>query len=122
MSSPVNNQRPQRSCLTSPLSTPLGRRQLGPFSSRATKKAVAAGGRGALTNAFGKGAKRSTKGSMRGPKRHPQHVTFTISYDEDDNDKEADDFNEEHAVVVERDLKHQARQPADHFERLLEVT
>jgi hypothetical protein len=52
----------------------------------------------------------------------PQWVTDTTSYDEGDNDKEADDSNKEHGAGIEHDFKRKARQPVDHFEKFLEAT
>jgi hypothetical protein len=83
---------------------------------------VLVGTRGALPKAARKGIKRSAKGNKRGPKRCPQRIAITISYDEGDNDKEAEDSNEEQVVAAERDFKCQAWQPVDHFGNLLEVT
>jgi hypothetical protein len=39
----------------------------------------------------------------------------------DDNDKEVDDFYEEHVTTVEHDFNYQALQPTDHIEKLLEA-
>jgi hypothetical protein len=47
---------------------------------------------------------------------------ITTSCDEGDNDKEANNSDEELIAVAEHDFKRQARQPTDHFEKLLEVT
>jgi hypothetical protein len=44
------------------------------------------------------------------------------SCDEGDNDKDAGDSNKELIAAAERDFKHQARQPANHFKKLLEAT
>jgi hypothetical protein len=44
------------------------------------------------------------------------------SYDKDKNDKEADNSDEELIATAERDFKRRDRQPANHFEKLLEVT
>jgi hypothetical protein len=38
-----------------------------------------------------------------------------------DDDKEAGDSDEEYVTATERDLKHQAHQLKDHFEKLLKV-
>jgi hypothetical protein len=46
----------------------------------------------------------------------------TTSGDEGDNNKEPDDSDEEHIAAAEREFKHQALQPIDHFEKLIEVT
>jgi hypothetical protein len=61
------------------------------------------------------------KETIGGPKRRPQRVIVTTSCDEGDNNKEADDFDEELIATVERDLKCQSQQPADHFEKLLKA-
>jgi hypothetical protein len=86
------------------------------------RKVVPGDSRGAPPKATGNDTKRSAKGSKRGPKWYPQWVTDTTSYDEGDNDKEADDSNKEHGTAIERDFKRKARQPVDHFEKFLEVT
>jgi hypothetical protein len=39
-----------------------------------------------------------------------------------DGYEKADNFGEEYVAAVERDFKHQTRQPEDHFDKLLEVT
>jgi hypothetical protein len=57
-----------------------------------------------------------------GPKWWPQWAAVTTCYDEGDNDKEVDDSNKERIAAVERDFKHQTRQPTDHFEKLREST
>jgi hypothetical protein len=46
----------------------------------------------------------------------------TTSCDEGDNDKDVGDSDEELIAAAERDFKHQAWQPADHFEKLLKAT
>jgi hypothetical protein len=97
-----------------PPSMPLVSRQSRPFASRPM------GRRSPM--AVAKGMKTSIKGNKSGPKRHPQRVTITTSCDEGDNDKENDDSDEEHVDATECDFKHQAQQPADHFEKLLETT
>jgi hypothetical protein len=70
------------------------------------EEAVHGGSRRALPKAAGKGVRRSAKGNKRGPKWHPQQVTITTSYNDGDNDKEADDSDEEHVATVECDVKH----------------
>jgi hypothetical protein len=47
---------------------------------------------------------------------------MTTSCDEGDNDKDASDSDEELITIAERDIKRQAQQPADHFEKVLEAT
>jgi hypothetical protein len=71
--------------------------------------------------ATGKDTKRSAKGSKKGQKWLPKSVTIT-TYCDDDDDKEADGSDEEHVTTAERDLKPQAWQSTDHFEKLLEAT
>jgi hypothetical protein len=85
------------------------------------RKATPNSGRGAPLKVAGKGAKRSVKGNKRGAKWRPQRVTVTTSCDEGGNE-EANDSNEELVATTERDFKCQVWQPADHFEKLLEVT
>jgi hypothetical protein len=46
----------------------------------------------------------------------------TTSYDEGDNDKDVGDSDEELIAAAERDVKRQARLPADHFEKVHEAT
>jgi hypothetical protein len=70
----------------------------------------------------GKGVKRGTKSNKRGPKRRPQWVMITTSYDKGDNDKDVGDSDEELIAAAECDFKLLARQPANHFEKLLEAT
>jgi hypothetical protein len=48
----------------------------------------------------------------------PQRVAVTTSCD----DKEADGSDEEHVMTAKCDFKRQARQPNDHFEKLLRAT
>jgi hypothetical protein len=66
--------------------------------------------------------KAADKGAKRGPKQQPQWVMVATYGDEGGNDKELDDSDEELITAVERDFKLQVRQPANHFEKLLEVT
>jgi hypothetical protein len=46
----------------------------------------------------------------------------TTSYNTDDNDTDVGDSDEELIVAAEYDFKRQARQHADHFEKLLKAT
>jgi hypothetical protein len=46
----------------------------------------------------------------------------TTTCDKGDNDKDVGDSDEELIAAAERDFKRQARQPANHFEKLLEAT
>jgi hypothetical protein len=71
-------------------------------------RAVPGDSRGAPLKAASKGMKRSAKGTKRGPKRQPQRGAITTSYDEGDNDKEADDSDEELIAATECDFKRQA--------------
>jgi hypothetical protein len=57
----------------------------------------------------------------RGQGNDPPRVEITASCDEDNNDKGTGDSDEELIAAAERDFKHQARQPVDHFEKLLEA-
>jgi hypothetical protein len=57
----------------------------------------------------------------RGQGNDPPRVEITASCDEDNNDKGAGDSDEELIAAAERDFKHQARKPVDHFEKLLEA-
>jgi hypothetical protein len=86
------------------------------------EKAAPNSGRGASLKAVVRGTKRSAKGDKRGLKQRSQQVTVTTSCDEGGNDKEVDDSDEELVATVECDFKHQACQPADHIEKLLEAT
>jgi hypothetical protein len=47
---------------------------------------------------------------------------ITTSCDEGDNDKDASNSDEELIAIAERDFKRQARQSADHLEKLLDAT
>jgi hypothetical protein len=85
-------------------------------------KAVPVDSQGSPRKTASKGAKRSTKGSKRGPKWRPQWIAVTTSYDEGDNNKEADDSDEEHVTATKHDFKRQARQPTNHFEKFLKAT
>jgi hypothetical protein len=85
-------------------------------------KVAPSSSRGAPLKAAGKGAKKSAKGNKRGPKRRPQRVAVTTSCNEGNNDKEVDDSDDELIATAEHDFKHQARQPVDHFKKLLEAT
>jgi hypothetical protein len=71
MSSTVINQRPRRSCSTSPAGTPLARRRSGLFFVQGDRKAGPSDSRGAPLKVAGKGAKRSTKGNKRGQSGDP---------------------------------------------------
>jgi hypothetical protein len=44
------------------------------------------------------------------------------SCDKGSNDKDASDIDEELVAAAKRDIKHQARLPMDHFEKLLNAT
>jgi hypothetical protein len=57
-----------------------------------------------------------------GLRRWPQRVTIAASCDEGDNDKDASNSDEELIAIAERDFKRQARQSADHLEKLLDAT
>jgi hypothetical protein len=78
------------------------------------------GNRGVPLKEAGKGAKRSAKSNKRRPKRRPQRVAVTTSSDEGNNDKEPDDSDEEIVAATVHNLKCQAQQVANHFEKLLE--
>jgi hypothetical protein len=69
-----------------------------------------------------KGMKRGAKSDKRGPKRWPQRVAVTTTYNVGDNDKDVGDSDKELVAAAEHDFKRQARQPTDHFEKLLEAT
>jgi hypothetical protein len=51
-----------------------------------------------------------------------QQVAVTTRYDEGNNDKNASDSDEELVAAAERDLKHQAWQLVDHYEKLLKAS
>jgi hypothetical protein len=51
-----------------------------------------------------KGMKRDAKSDKRGPKRWPQRVMVTTSYDDGDNDKDVGNSNEEFITVAEHDF------------------
>jgi hypothetical protein len=85
-------------------------------------KAAPGGGRGTPITTTNKGRKRGVKSDKRVPRRRPQPVMVTTSCGEDNNGRDADDSDEELVAATERDFKRQARLPADHFEKLLEVT
>jgi hypothetical protein len=89
----MTSQRPRRSSSTSPLGTPLARKQSGPFSCRAVgRRPQATIG----TKATDGDAKSGTRSDKRGSKWWPQGVTVATSCDEGDNDNDASDSNEDH--------------------------
>jgi hypothetical protein len=99
-----------------------GEEEVGPVCVQGDGKMVCSGSRGPPPKVASKGTKRSAKGSKKGPKHHQQRVTVTTSYVGDDNGKEAHDIDEECVTAAEHDFKRQARQPVDHFEKLLYMT
>jgi hypothetical protein len=115
------SQRSQRSGSTSPPGTPPVRRWSGPFLSRAAGRQPPVVLEGCHSWQLARVQGGAPKETIGGPKRRPQRVIVTTSCDEGDNNKEADDFDEELIATVERDLKCQSQQPADHFEKLLEA-
>jgi hypothetical protein len=122
MSSNAISKRPQKSFSRSPPGTPLVRRQLGPFLSKATGRRSSATTeeccpKQSITVQIG--APKATRGGQSGD---PPRVTVATNYDEGDNDKEVDDSDVELIATIERNFKRQARQPTDHFEKLLEAT
>jgi hypothetical protein len=82
-------------------------------------KMVPGGSRAVPSITTGKGSKKGAKGGKKGSKWHPRWVTIATS--NNDNDKETDDDEQEYIMTAERDFKRQARQPKDHFQKLLEV-
>jgi hypothetical protein len=68
-------------------------------------KATPSGGWGVPTKATDKGAKRGARSDKRGLKQRPQWAMVTASYDEGDNDKDADDSDEELIITAECDFK-----------------
>jgi hypothetical protein len=56
------------------------------------------------------------------PKVAKSGKSGATSCNDDDNNKEVDDSDEEHIADVERDFRHKAQQPNDHFEKLLKAT
>jgi hypothetical protein len=89
---------------------------------QSSAKAALSGSRGAPTMATDKGARRGARSDKRGSKRQTQRVAVATSYDEGNNDKDISDSDEELVTTAECDSKAQARQPTDHFKKLLEAT
>jgi hypothetical protein len=84
----------------------FGEEEVGTVFIQSNRKAAPSGSRGMLTTATDKGTKRSIKSDKQGPRRRPQRVTVAANHDEDDNDKDASDFDEEFVAATERDFKH----------------
>jgi hypothetical protein len=97
---------------------PSGEEVVGAIFIQGSGKAVLDGGRGAPPKATDKEA----KSNKRGPKRQPQRITVITRCDKGDNGKEVGDSDEELITIAEHNCKHQARQLADHLEKLIEVT
>jgi hypothetical protein len=66
-------------------------------------RAAANGGRAVLTEATIKGARKGTKGSKKGLKRRPHHVT--IAAGNEGGDKEAGNSDEDCVATAKRDFK-----------------
>jgi hypothetical protein len=78
------------------------------------------GGRAAPTKTTIKRARKGTKGSKKGLKQWPYHVTIVTGYNGDD--EEADDSSKEGIAATEHDSRCQMRLPKNHFKKLLEAT
>jgi hypothetical protein len=103
----------------SPPGMPLVRKRSEPFH---VEQREGYPGRGTPAKEADKGAGSGARRDKKGLKRQPQRVMVATSGDKGDNDKDTGNSDEEHIPVVERDFKCQARQPVDHFEKLLEAT
>jgi hypothetical protein len=82
---------------------------------------AAAGGRQATpSKAAVKSARKGAKGGKKGQKWLSKRIV--VAANDDGDNKEASNSGEEYVVTTERDVKRQAWQPRDHFERLLKAT
>jgi hypothetical protein len=93
----------------------------GPLPTLGGRETVTGSSKAAPSSITIQEAMKDVKGGKKRRKWYPQWVATTAIHDDDDNDKQANSFDMECIMTVERSVKHQAQPLIDHFERLLEA-